>query len=983
MHTTSQVKAAPAAQPPIAKPAAQPLMASAVDAVEAPSLTEQMARAQLGHHFGAISVLPPDPPSIQPKRMVASAPRLSAFRPMGQGRVNPAPVIPAGWVVPKVQTKLTVGEPNDPYEQEADRVADQVMRMAEPRVQTKCACGGEAGPDGECAACKTQRLGIQRQAQDEPAQREAVVQAQSDTAPAEASPDLESRLNGSRGSGQALPADTRGAMESAFGADFGGVRVHTGNEAVQMNKALSAQAFTHGSDIYFNAGKYEPGSAEGKGLLAHELTHVVQQHLSLQTAGALLSQPDNISSRLADQGSSQGIIGVPIRKASTAMILRSPEASQLISSNTRWGNLNEASLGRILKQRVLEGSFDFVQDVLNTLGTTDRDDVSYELCHNTTDPELDLISSMQQGRRLLDRLYDELTSGNVAEEENTEADRIMRAKGRNITPSDFENGIHHAKMFPFRLPGFTVLGDAPISAERRANGRVWVKQPVRVLGTNEFRAETQTLPTEVFISGIELPENEIIGVKMYDLGGEVHYRPAIYLIQLANNTDTTIMMKMGEAAALGLTLGTGSLATGGASLAARILIWIDRLAVVLGSLTSIIREHRGWIIERFGERGQTFLLWNDRVSSALAIYGLARAVYGMGQLFNSLRNAYDEWKTFRQAMQLSESETNTVNRLVQHEDEFLNLVERIQSQPPANDNAISNNVIPLRPSGSTVSSTPGMPSTAISGNNALQIAPDVAPSVAPSMIPSPTANPVPSPTPTSAITGNPVSAPTLIPPVNPAIPSLVAPATAPTSQPQNPNQSLQIILVLPAQKAIHANLYRSLINSRRLIHLANNPRTVDAQADRWDRALQPGGVMAIYQEIWNAFDAMLIERNRKLRPNWARGQLNVPMQVDHKVELQVCPPGEEEIWDSFANYELLDASSNMSSGSQLATNIRAERVRLVAITGNPNWMNANLIFTHLIVSTGNRGERWEADQIQQGEHYHALRDLLRETTSGR
>jgi|GEM_PF-2576753 len=277
MHTISQVKAAPAAQPPIAKPAAQPLMSPTVDAVEAPSLTEQMDRARLGHHFGAISVFPPDPP-IQPKRMVESVQRLSAFSRPGQSRANPVPVIPAGWAVPpRVQAKLTVGEPNDPYEQEADRVADQVLRMAEPRVQAKCACGGEAGPDGECAACKTQRLGIQRQAQAETAQREEVVQAQSDSAPSEAAPGLEQRLNGSRGSGHALPADTRRSMESTFGADFGGVRVHTGNEAVQMNKELSAQAFTHGSDIYFNAGKYEPGSQEGKGLLAHELTHVVQQ----------------------------------------------------------------------------------------------------------------------------------------------------------------------------------------------------------------------------------------------------------------------------------------------------------------------------------------------------------------------------------------------------------------------------------------------------------------------------------------------------------------------------------------------------------------------------------------------------------------------------------------------------------------------------------------------------------------------------------
>jgi hypothetical protein len=116
------------------------------------------------------------------------------------------------------------------------------------------------------------------------------------------------------------------------------------------------------------------------------------------------------------------------------------------------------------------------------------------------------------------------------------------------------------KRFPFRLPGLTVLNDAPIMAERRARGRVWVRMPVRVLGTQRFRPETSTLPTQVFISGIELPETEIIGVRMYDLGGELHVRPALYLVQLSNETDTRALEAMGEAAGIGLTLGTGALA---------------------------------------------------------------------------------------------------------------------------------------------------------------------------------------------------------------------------------------------------------------------------------------------------------------------------------------------------------------------------------------------------------------------------------------
>jgi len=94
---------------------------------------------------------------------------------------------------------------------------------------------------------------------------------------ASASPQLSSRLQGAKGGGRPLSGKTRQQMETSIGADFNGVNIHTGADAVEMNKELHAQAFTHGKDVYFNAGKYNPDSSEGKRLLAHELTHVVQQ----------------------------------------------------------------------------------------------------------------------------------------------------------------------------------------------------------------------------------------------------------------------------------------------------------------------------------------------------------------------------------------------------------------------------------------------------------------------------------------------------------------------------------------------------------------------------------------------------------------------------------------------------------------------------------------------------------------------------------
>lgn len=88
---------------------------------------------------------------------------------------------------------------------------------------------------------------------------------------------LENTLNASKGSGAPLPDSIRQEMESGFGNDFSKVKIHTGSHAVQMNQELSAKAFTHGNDIYFNKGTYNPSSKDGKRLLAHELTHTVQQ----------------------------------------------------------------------------------------------------------------------------------------------------------------------------------------------------------------------------------------------------------------------------------------------------------------------------------------------------------------------------------------------------------------------------------------------------------------------------------------------------------------------------------------------------------------------------------------------------------------------------------------------------------------------------------------------------------------------------------
>ena len=93
----------------------------------------------------------------------------------------------------------------------------------------------------------------------------------------EATPEVEGAVQAARGGGQALDSGVRAQMEPALGADFSGVRVHADAQADTLNRALNARAFTTGQDIFFRQGAYNPGGSSSRELLAHELTHVVQQ----------------------------------------------------------------------------------------------------------------------------------------------------------------------------------------------------------------------------------------------------------------------------------------------------------------------------------------------------------------------------------------------------------------------------------------------------------------------------------------------------------------------------------------------------------------------------------------------------------------------------------------------------------------------------------------------------------------------------------
>lgn len=181
-----------------------------------------------------------------------------------------------GGSLPSMQLKLTIGAPNDPYEQEADRVATQVVQQINaPQAKHPQALQRDALLDDEELQLKPM---LQREVLPEEKELQMKSIPSAGIVKGDAAPDLESAIARKRGSGQALDPSLQTLMGQAMGADFSDVRVHTDSQSDQLNRSIQAKAFTTGQDVFFRQGAYQPGSQGGQELIAHELTHVVQQN---------------------------------------------------------------------------------------------------------------------------------------------------------------------------------------------------------------------------------------------------------------------------------------------------------------------------------------------------------------------------------------------------------------------------------------------------------------------------------------------------------------------------------------------------------------------------------------------------------------------------------------------------------------------------------------------------------------------------------
>ena len=285
-------------------------------------------------------------------------------------------------VVTGIQAKLKVGQPGDVYEQEADRVAEQVMRMPEPRLQRRAEEEEEeeeeeiqtkslshqitplvqrqVEPEEEEEEIQTKPISeqktplVQRQEneveeEEEPIQTKLIypehpiLQRQKEepeeegtfqtkeipSRTPEVAPNLEVRINAMRGGGQPMPESVRAFFEPRFGYDFSDAQIHTNAQATELAWAVNARAYTVGQDIFFGSGQYAPGTTEGKRLLAHELVHTIQQKgisSHLHHKSVLNAESENYESenRTVANRVAAGQVSVVQQRAPNSQIMRNP-----------------------------------------------------------------------------------------------------------------------------------------------------------------------------------------------------------------------------------------------------------------------------------------------------------------------------------------------------------------------------------------------------------------------------------------------------------------------------------------------------------------------------------------------------------------------------------------------------------------------------------------------------------------------------------
>jgi hypothetical protein len=276
-----------------------------------------------------------------------------------------------------MQAQLEVHPSDDAYEKEADAMADRVM-LHSGNSATDPPNESHNGSQIQTSPLYKTISRVQRQrafesptvlelntsdlapSDEMPLQRKTKpdhIQLKSDGAADSAPAGMDTALNSAKGRGTPLPDETRSKMESGFGTDFSQVNIHTDQEAEQMNKQIGARAFTHGNDVYFNSGEYKPNTTEGDHLLAHELTHTVQQ------GGSVRRKSNTIQKITKPKKTDIYKATIPLMTAATQDRAKKPEFKTFPGEIVTDGNGNVKIYLELLKAKyyLIPGDLNFLK----------------------------------------------------------------------------------------------------------------------------------------------------------------------------------------------------------------------------------------------------------------------------------------------------------------------------------------------------------------------------------------------------------------------------------------------------------------------------------------------------------------------------------------------------------------------------------------------------------------------------------------------
>jgi len=372
--------------------------------------------------------------------------------------------------------------------------------------------------------------------------------------------------------------------------------------------------------------------------------------------------------RVTLAGASQGnVVDVAVQGGTADVTLRHRGQATVTAVQAPPGL--KVALREVDVRALARGDYEKVERALEEAPPGHADDTARDVLQATVDQDLAHALQSEHGRRAVALLYSALTDGSLWDDEREQARRVLAAYAQRIGPEKVASAIEdeRTKVVPLRGFGATVMSPVSVRVELASDG-LDVSLNSKVYDYPE-RTTLGDKPLHFHVGF-----DEVVGVKLLDENGATRFAPALYLLEVAHQDARHTLLKCGEAFTFGVTLGAGGAAGVAGGRLVTAVMWCDRAAVALGAVTSVVDEHRAWILERYGEKGARFLRYSDGLSTLVAFYAVGRLATAAPKVLLSLRRAYLDMKALRVA--LSAEEQATLEVLGRRTEEALQVVER-------------------------------------------------------------------------------------------------------------------------------------------------------------------------------------------------------------------------------------------------------------------------------------------------------------------